>query len=112
MNIKKKLPFYYAFYLSTLGVSLAVTFVMGVFISMTNGAIGMGGDWRNVLIKICLFYPVIGLAADFLNKETVRKDEYYFYYNAACSKWELWVVAFIQASLVSFILFSIAGIWL
>lgn len=112
MNIKKKLPFYYAFYLSTLGVSLSVTLVMGVFISMTNDGGGMGGYWRNVLIKILLFYPVIGLAADFLNKETVKKDEYYFYYNAGCCKWELWVVAFIQASLVSFILFCIAGIWI
>lgn len=112
MNIKKKLPFYYAFYQSTLKVSVAVTLVMGVFISITGGALGMGGSWRHVLVKMFLFYPVVGLAVDFLNKETVKKEEYYFYYNATCSKWELWVVAFIQASLVSFILLSIVGIGL
>ena len=103
MNIKKKLPFYYVFYRSTLKISILATVFVG-------GLLLRRGTWKEVLIYMFQIYPFLGLAADYFYKEVMRKNEYYFYYNVACNKLELWIAAFIQASFVSLVLFQLGKI--
>lgn len=109
MYLKKKYTLYLIFLRSTLiisiPVSIAFTFVAGLGYSGSEmPGLEMFSDLISVFLKILC---VGGLAASLLYKETVRKNEYYFYFNAGISKISLFIVSFISYVLFSVIIYSI-----
>ncbi len=109
MNIRQQFSFYYLFLRSTLIISIpvavAITFVVGLVNSGTEIS-----DLEKFLNSISVFLRIlctVGLAASLLYKETVRKNEYYFYFNAGITKISLFAVAFASYVLFSIIIYSI-----
>ncbi len=65
------------------------------------------------IIKWLLFFiPVAGIPTDYLFREFMRKDEYYFYYNLGVSKLTLWIFNIFAISVPCFILSKVIDIWI
>ncbi len=91
MKFRQKIAFYFLFFHSTLlisiSISVAVTFVVGgglpdASLSDVNSIL----PFVNFLLKI---WCTAGLISVLLYKETVKKNEYYFYNNVGISKLEI-----------------------
>ncbi len=52
-----------------------------------------------------LSFATLGLIVSFVYKEFVRRDEYYFYYNAHTSRLQLYLACFFVNVLVAIIMF-------
>jgi len=105
----KKTSFYFLFFRSTLLISIpaaiAIVFVIGyTFMRMV---IVEDNPFLSVLSSVLKVWCTGGLAASLLYKETTKKNEYYFYYNAGISKIKLFVVSLILYILSSFVIYSL-----
>lgn len=104
MNVNqllKKRAYYVTFYKSSLRQSVSVTLAAIVIISKD------GWNSQNAITAWIYLFPTLGLLVDALYKLTIRKNESYFYHNASCSIFELYLVSFIFSSLLSIILYII-----
>lgn len=101
MKLKKKIRFYLSFYKSTINISLATIFIVAVLAAISGLPI-------NKLIDFILFsYPTIGLCSALCYKEIMLKDEYPFYFNATCTKSELFIFSFLFSATISIVLYQI-----
>lgn len=88
MELKNKIFFYILFYKSTLNISLAtlvIVFILG----------GSGVPMPKLINHTLLLHPTLGFGLTLYYKEAMRKDDYPFYFNATCSKLELFMFSFI-----------------
>lgn len=100
----KKHSFYLLFFRSTLIISIA-TSVAITFVATAYSSEAVQGGSHIVLSVIESFLKVWcigGLASSVLYKEVVKKDEYYFYYNAGISK-----IRLIGTTFVLYVSFSL-----
>ncbi|MDH6308648.1 hypothetical protein M2451_000959 [Dysgonomonas sp. PFB1-18] len=109
MNIRQQISFYYLFFRSTLIISIpiavAITFVAGLESSGTEmSCLEKFSNLMSVFLRILC---TVGFAASLLYKEAVRKNEYYFYFNAGITKIRLFAVSFAFYVLISTIIYSI-----
>ncbi len=103
--LSKKAIYYYIFYRNSLKQSVPVTLLIVIISNI--------GNWSllNALNVLVYTFPTLGLIADIIYKMTMRKNEFYFYYNGSCSIIELYFISFIVSLLLS-ILFYILTIWI
>lgn len=87
--MKNRIRFYFCFFRST----MPLTVLSGIAISLSRLYFYPVGQHVLEVISICIFVMPLGLVFDFLYKEMVQKDEYYFYYNQCIRKIELWGVS-------------------
>lgn len=80
-----RLRYFFAFYKSTLWVTLPVAFVAGSIVYSDKG--------MEEAVKVFLyFYSVWGLLLDALGKLCFRRSEFFFYYNAS------WTIPWLYAA--------------
>ena len=108
----KKASFYLLFFWSTLLISIpaaiAITFVTGS--TFMQIVVADSSPVLSVLSSVLKVWFTGGLAASLLYKETVRKSEYYFFYNAGISKIKLIVVSLILYILSSVIIYTLCSL--
>ncbi|MBB4035564.1 hypothetical protein GGR21_001457 [Dysgonomonas hofstadii] len=108
----KKASFYLFFFRSTLLISIAAAIAITFVIGSTFMQIVVAGSdpVLSVLSSVLKIWCTAGLAASLLYKETVRKNEYYFFYNVGISKIELIIVSLILYILSSVIIYILCSL--
>lgn len=102
----RKIKLHYCFFKST----VVLTVVFQVISVLCLVGFRFADESEPVLTNIYLSCLPIGIAFDFLYKEMVYKETYYFYYNQGIRKVELWIFSFCGWSLVFMCLYSILHI--
>lgn len=117
ISYRRKLRFFWLFYLDTLKLSIPITFVCAfLFFLSAVPTDGIKLNSLDVLIasisnSVLISYLLVGIVFDFLYKEFFRKEQYYFYYNAACTKLQLWLFTYCIAILFCVLLNKIVFLW-
>lgn len=117
INYRRKFRFLWIFYLDTLKLSIPITFVCAFLLSInavpTDGIKlnSLGVLIASIFNSVLIAYLVVGIGFDFLYKEFFRKEQYYFYYNAACTKLQLWLFTYCIAILACLLLNKIVSLW-
>lgn len=108
---KSKLRFFGVYFLLLQPVALAL-FAIAAFI-WSGVMIGQEGFVLKYMIKTLLqFYVVVCITFSIFYRESVRKAENYFFYNAGCSRFQLWGFSFLTATVVSVVLYNLLAIWI
>lgn len=74
-----------------------------LIISIIVAALGLIRGIGIAMFLFCTF----GLLANYIYRETFRKNEYYFYYNAGLYRWHLYGFCFIVNFIISIIILII-----
>lgn len=108
---KQKLRFFWLFFLRLQFISLVILalamFYWGASIYQSSGEIS-----KYMLAFLVRFYVIGCVTSAILYHELMRKEEYYFYYNAGCSRFQLWGFSYLMATIISFTLYKIISIWM
>lgn len=108
---RRKLKSFGAYFFLLQPVALAL-FAIAAFI-WSGVMIGQEGFMLKYMIRTLLqFYVVVCIAFSIFYRENVRKAENYFFYNAGCSRFQLWGFSFLTAAIVSVVLYNLLAIWI
>lgn len=92
----------------SIATSVAIILVIGV--SFPAMVVEESNVFLHVLKSILKVWCVGGLFSSLLYKEAMRKNEYYFYYNAGISKIMLFTITFALYILFSLLIYSLCAL--
>ena len=102
VKIIGKLQYYSLFYKATFRRSLLVTSLVGGLASIN------APDAAFIFYTFVWIFPTLGLTVDIAYRFLMRKNEFYFYHNASCSVFELYLISFMISSFLSLLFYHFA----